>query len=1037
MDIKTILFIFSVILCASPNRLALAEVTSVGGGLGYLVFFDALHREQKVISGLSTTSLCATHPDGSVYLSTAGEKTIVQLNKSGEILREKTIDDKILFLRANTRGQLLVTTPAGVTLYDSNGQILKSMELKNVLAADFLNDSMVVTLSEKDKSLRILQWDKSVIREFTPDNREGFQALAVSPEGFISVWDGSSQIIFNSAFDIIHRIAVPKINEHPAAEISRSLRADFGSMGHLLLISARSPRYALVDTHGNQEIYSSQLVPTCGAFFEDRSYVVAFSKHREQRNHLGKARYHKYFENKPTLTFQSLACVCSMVLVSSIFLSAILRRRSDKSQPNTLASSPSQKSESAHLLTQPSKQERSKWLFLYSLFLVITSGGLSYLTYREVQSIIISHSGASYLQLFLFAGGAAVTLFAFGKSINIKDDYFHLKKCDDDKGNRIVWPLLLSSIITCASCIGIKYFSGEGKDVVALWIASQVFFLMSFIKRKRPLDKMSNTIALLSVIVLLIAIVVRLWKLGEYPHGIHHDHGQFGHSVLTFLYGDWKPFFGPDRQTNTYMRPWTIPTAVFFHILGISQATLRLSNAVWGVALVVGCYLLGTALATRRLGIVFAALASVQHSILVYTRQPYVVESTAPFLFSIYCFVVAIKHGRWASWAWAGAWAGYAMLSIRQCTVFPFVWISLFLTFILFAPKFIWRNRLGIAWLIAGSAIVYLPFVNLSTSHGAAVMIERLRIGCPLLDKNLSLVTDLSIWKSQFGKSFGSVFLYGNSSGWGLTTSGAILGPIGATCFFTGLGILFLTRSLPLLLIGLVPLIVNIAVGSAMLINPPQYYHMFVGIVFVLLPVAVLIERLWTIGLSSRFRAVRFIFSLVTLFSLACFYNENFQELRKSLRLPEAARNLDGPWTHNVNSVIVQHVLRHRDAKFFIVRKSFHSFGASTADFFFYGFHSDVIDLDYDLREYLPLGPMDEPRAVFFVLPERTNDLPLLKKVYPNGILSKLYYGRNPSEVHVLTLRAEDLREAKSISEEPRQYSFSDRFSLQPISHNP
>lgn len=1026
MAIKNLLVPLFIFLTFFNIRIVLAEV-SVGSGPGYLVIFDSQHREERVISGIDESSLCATTPEGDIYLVNAGGRTILRLDGSGQLLGEISINDQIIYLRTNAKGELLVTTPTGVSLYAPSGEKLRTLQLPNVFEADFLNDALVINFKDKERALQVVQWDKQIVRESHLNNLHGVRSLAVSPEGSISVWDGTAQLILRPTFEVVQRILAPEIN--------KNRHTDFGSTGKLLIISADSPKYALLDTAGNKEIFSSQLMPTCGAFLNDGGYFISFVKHKERTNSLGKARYHQYFENKPRLTVSSLAGVCGLVLAASILLSIALRRRTISAQVRSSSASVATNSQRGlePLLTS-SKSDGSKRSFSYSLFVFLGGVAFFVLTYMEIQSIILTTKDASYLKLCIFGWGAALMVLTFGRSIGTKDDYYYLRNSHDDKGNRIVWSLLVLSFLTCISCLTCKYFSGEGKHVVALWIASQVFFLMSLIKPPNIGNRVSSSLACLAGGVLIIAVVLRFWKLGEYPHGIHHDHGQFGHSVLTFLYGDWKPFFAPDRHTNTYMRPWTAPTAAFFYIFGISQATLRLSNAVWGVALVIACYLLGTALATRRLGIVFAALVSVQHSILVYTRQPYVVESTAPFVFSVYCFVRAIRYGRWSAWAWAGAWAGYAMLSIRQCTTFPFIWLSIFLGFLLFAPKLMWRNRVGISLLVVGSAVVYLPFLNFSTSSGAEVMIERLRIESPLIDNNFSLVTDIKVWQSQFGKSFGSIFLLPDKSPWGLSTRGAILGSVGATCFFMGLGLMFLTKSIPVLVLGLLPPIISIAVGSAMLNAPPSYYHMFVGIVFVLLPVAIFIEKIWGIGVAAKSRYLRICLYTVA-FTLTSFvFKENFRELYASLKLPQAAKELDGPWANNSNSVIAQHVLRHRDSKFFIVRKHPYSFSASFADFFFYGFHSNVFDLDYNLMEYLPFAPIEERYGVFFVLPERAEDIALLKRVFPNGAWSKLYYGNTPSVVHVLTVLAADIEKGPNVIPPAQNFRFSDRFEIKRIS---
>ena len=115
------------------------------------------------------------------------------------------------------------------------------------------------------------------------------------------------------------------------------------------------------------------------------------------------------------------------------------------------------------------------------------------------------------------------------------------------------------------------------------------------------------------IVILVLATVLRFYKLGQYPIHLTNDEAALGYNAYSILktgrdehgtlmpiifqsFGDWKPGF------YVYL---TVPSVA---ILGLTEFAVRFPSAFAGVAAVYLVYLLGKKLFDRKLGL-FAALA--------------------------------------------------------------------------------------------------------------------------------------------------------------------------------------------------------------------------------------------------------------------------------------------------------------------------------------------------------------------------------------------------------------------------------------------
>lgn len=1026
-------FLAALLLTATHGH-AQGSVVKVGEGPAALIFYDSSNSVVRRVEGFPRLVDCSLTPQGTILVAQERSPDLLEVDSQGVTVSKRTLPLHPATARASSTGEILVTTHGMVTLIGADGTVKHSVRVDDVTEADFSSGGFLAARAAHSHTLVRMDWAGNILKQSAASKEEpgylsALFSLDSNADGTTLVSEGLTVAFVDQDLTIKKRIDVGKMRNRTMVRLADS--------GQALVLAGPVMRMGILDSTGNLSVFSGLMESTCGVFLKDGGYVLGVIRKQEGSWPLGKSRHQAYIDQPSSFTVDSLAGVLLGCATIASAIVMIARRRFCLRDSRVEQATISEEEERSKTTSDLSSHQPWRLKLLFLLWLAM--GGLaSWAVLHFINRLQVSNFWSSLCWIVCASLVVSVALSALARLIGADKDFseFRGQKVDQAPSGRCLVALLLLSAVALGVSLYMQARVGDTKVSIGLWIAAQILFMGAFTsngRRSRPLDK---TTAILGVVILMVSIVARFWQLGAYPDRVHHDHGLIGMSALLLLSGDWNPFFVVDPLTQTLTRPWLLQMAGIFHLLGADAATLRLSSAVWGVILVLSCYALGSALSSRRLGIIFAAVIAVQHSLLLYTRQPYVTESTAPFVLSIYFIIMGLREGALRSWAWAGLWIAYSMMSIRQCTLFPFIWIALFFGFVAYAPRLLWQRRWGLLVAIGAAVMAYAPFLRNTFSATNQVFVRRLEDQSPLFGPNFSLNPDLSVWASQFGKSFGSLLLFRDSAPWGVSANAPIFVGSGASCFCIGLLYVLLRARNPILMLSTVPIVISITLGSALLVSPPTYYHFFVGITFAALIASVPLERLWSIAAATKAKVVKVLLGAIVFTVLGAFYYESLSLVRSAVARPASARELPGMWAPDIHSALARYVSAHKGARFYLVTSPDPNVGFSSgsAIFYFFGFYSDISDLTYGMEAYLPLRPDDSPKVVFVMLSDRPDDKVALREVYPRGEWSQIFFGGEAVPLDVLTVDKRDMQEAFAAGRRPGSRAGEDIFAIRPVS---
>lgn len=156
---------------------------------------------------------------------------------------------------------------------------------------------------------------------------------------------------------------------------------------------------------------------------------------------------------------------------------------------------------------------------------------------------------------------------------------------------------------------------------------------------------------------LLVALGMRLWRLGDLAPGMHGDEGEAGTQALAILNGNpVSPFLrGWFSQSNVYY--WTL--AIFMRVFGTGLFGLRTFAVFCGVVTVLLVYLLGREMFGPRVAIIASAFMAFQSASLIFSRQEFSNVTVPPLeAATLYFLVRGLRTRRYLDWVLAGYAAG-------------------------------------------------------------------------------------------------------------------------------------------------------------------------------------------------------------------------------------------------------------------------------------------------------------------------------------------------------------------------------------------
>jgi hypothetical protein len=999
-----------------------AEAPPVGGPDSIVIYNEALQPVQR-LANLPPFTTCTKGPGTAFALGSPLLQSLVLVNNSGN--PEKRID---LYgppqrISAHSDGYLVVThrgTAADVSLEGTIRRELGGARIVNAVALPGKQGFVVVRTSGE---VELISWEGKVAARYASDTAGrpvSIKDIAIDGQNSVVALDaGTNELITLDE-------ALRETRRTPLTFAVKDITSIQAGYPLVVALYADKSLIRTVSSDGTSTLYRTDAPITCALGLQNKTIALGTTS--------SNVVYIPYGANAaldtelPALTGTSLFAIICYALIGAFGLVFCVKRWSPRQHRWGPLNPPLSGDVSGGGDPPLTAVRHVSWaLCLFSIFAAIGGLVLSWHSYPELRATGSLNSWGKY---WLGALISATALFLLGRKAALyKGLVAPTVPATFKARGSISWVLVSLSLCSVAVIHYLIPNHMEPAWIISTWIAGQVFILCAFSRPDRRIRWTPGEWA--GVAILLAATVAtRVYKWTECPPNIHFDFGSTAEEAVMILLKDWYPLFEL-RAGQTIGRAWLVQMAGGIWLFGLHEWVIRLPSLVWSVGLTLSCYLLGRQTFSHRFGLIFGGLVIAQHNLLAYSRLPYVTESTAPFIFCLYFLSRGIHTNALRDWAFAGAWAGWSMMTVRTFTTFPAIGAALFLFFCIFHLRAIWRNIANILVMTVSMVVVFSPhyYFYAASEH----LSYRLGGVSPLMP-NYKLSTDLSLWMAQMGAAFGAILRLPDRPPWPSESLDPICMAITGSLFGAGLLFLLAKRRSTATPIALIAMVGSIGLGSGFLTNPPSYYHHFVGIVFVMFIVAVPLECLLQAVGTVRNRALSGIFAvmLVGACGLAV-----YEQVRPFLSFCAFAFDDKGDAAspHNVYSLLSKHLLSHRTNRFVMLADpqkgpEIHHSNCSI----FYGQFSERHEITTPIRNYLPMRPTPQRQAVEFMTLFRIEELEEVKKMYPGGVEATLFFDSGRGKISSYTVGPEQIKSVYENSLSTGALLDKDYYSLRPVS---
>jgi hypothetical protein len=983
-----------------------------------VIVYNAERQPIRRIGTLPPITSCAATPSGQLYLADNRLRTVLIADSNGTALKTFPVYDPVRRIAVDGSGVILVLNDGSVGEFTLDGDFKTFVKGKGVSnAVRHPQDGFVGVLFSGE--IVHFSWKGDVIAKFGSDvagRAVSIVDIAFEDTSTLVALEAQSNevIILDTSLKEARRFPSPFQNK----EVS--------------FIQHMAPFLAAVDTpqkvirffksDGTSSAVSSQSKISCLAPLQNGDFLAAY--YSGDKVYIPHGVYGRYDDLVPALSFD---CVAAVVFYAIAFSSLFVWGW--RWLPLRLGLSRQTRTE---LEVTPSACNRStrRWpRFLLIAIFLASLGGL-YLSYVSHAPLNPQWHWATWQHYWMGGVISSLCFLLLSYRGGLYAGLAPLRvPANALSGNSVSWFLLVLAAVCGVYAYRLNDLGVASKLILFNWFAAQVLFIGAFVSTS-PKVRWSMLEKGQLFVILALGAFSRLYRWTDCPPDIHFDFGAFGDEAVRLLVDTWYPFFDL-RAGQTIGRPWLLQTAAMLWIFGPEDWVIRIPSVVWSVGLILSAYLLGRETISHRFGLIFAILAGAQHSILGYSRLPYVTESTAPFIFCLYFVCRGLNRHSLRDWAIAGVWASWSMMTVRQFTTFPFIGAAILLYCAVVHWRSMWRHSAHLAVMALAIAITFSPFFGFYI--GAQHLGYRLGGVSPLW-RGDSFNPDLAAWISQFTAAFGGILRYPDRAPWPVPTSAPTCMAITGALFGCGLVILIVRCRSLAAPVALLSMSVSIALGSAFLANPPSYYHQFVGIVFVMYLVAVPLEGCFDAASKIKWRIVRWPIAVCCTGLLYLSAKEQVEPLIGGCSAPLNEKGVPKEKI-NLYSVLSKQMIAHRKDRFVSV-----SYGDDVYNFhhanlsLYYGQLSERHDVRTPISSYLPIRPTAKPQGLRFVMIEGfAGELPKIQAVYPVGQLEKFPYNLGLCEMLIYSVSAAD---AQSVYEEAQRSGKvwdSDFFALKPI----
>jgi 4-amino-4-deoxy-L-arabinose transferase-like glycosyltransferase len=1022
------------VMGASPARSSSRPAISVGSGPSTIVEYDFDFKPQKVYVGFRTPTDITPLADGSLLVADEGAQEVVAFDPStGAISYRRRFLSGVLRARPRPLGGLVVTSGDKVLLTDPALNVQREIPVRGVRVAVELPGGHILTASNDDQGwVTELRPDGSILWRSKPRARRdpagkwvseqadqtftSTSSLDVRQDGeiFAADFDAHSLRLLSKDHLVLRAWSIPGLGHFSDTR--------FGPTGELIAVAPETLSLWIERGDGKTRTWTSPgiALPLCVNLSARGTILVGF-QWRPENEQLNATRqlssqhqrppFHRTFPAAVLLGMSAALLVCAALRWRDTETASAPRHLPQVTdvaaiQDRPAAPPPSKPGKSLGVEARAVQIGGALVALVFAVAVawkaVLGSGGVA--PHKMLWFAFASAIGAIALRVLNALLGSSATFSSFSPAPSDGP-------VESRNVRRLAMPvgLALSSLIVCL--LGVLFRPNHPGLAVAAWIAAQIFILAAAFDRPAPRIGHSDrrATALLLGLVLFGAIITRFWEIGQYPDFTHWDQGTYGSAALKVLRGDWSPFFVMEPINRSISRPWIAICAVLLGVFGPHYWVLRLTAAISGVMVVLGTYLLGSSLLNRRAGLVGAFLASINHVLLLYSRQPYVLDPAPFFVLALYCVTLGLRSGRRLPWCLAGVLSGWCLLTYWASTALAVVGAAIFGGFALFYPRWLWRRRMGLLWMLLGAVIVYLPMVpNTIASRNVGTRLQELAV---VSTPDGSVQRNPAVWKNQLQNTFGTILQNGESSGWSVSTEKPVAFGPETVLFGIGLISLLLYRPRAPALVLLPWIAFGFLLGNGFFLNP-SFYHCLGSIPPILLVSAVAVDRL--LALSDPWKpSMRVAPVLSALLVLALIGALHLRALWDVVGRPSSRRANSQPVLRaDLRSIVPLYIREHPNRRYYLIRTST-ELSCAEPSFTFFADDSDISDLTGPLEQTLPVPPTDPPREVaFIVLPGRAAGIDFIHTVYPNARMVELQSTALAKPVQIMIVDADSVRRA-------------------------
>jgi 4-amino-4-deoxy-L-arabinose transferase-like glycosyltransferase len=1021
-------------MAATVVTAADVPTTVVGDGRSMVVEYDEDFAPLRRFVGFEFPSDITPLADGSFLVVDQVAHRIVQITPENTIAWSGEIGRGPQRIRRRPQGGFLLTSVDEIIVVDADYAVVSRREAPMLkIAAPLANGNLLVGWNDR------IGW----LAERTPEGETVWQSKSDGYRDESDTWiDEAQENYFTSlvALDVAadgNILAADFQRNHvrvlsPQYRLIRSLIGPrhmhdlrFGPNGEIVATSPEDYQILVAPEGGRERRIETDLQPFCANLTESGTLLVGYRVLPEDEA-LNRTRLRES-PHVPVPWYQRGLPVPFMGALLAVALALAVRWPEVSGRVRRLRAAPSSPARDStgepDASAQPS--HRTVGRVVGAVLLTIAFGFGCFLAWQEI--LIIEVQGFS-TRSWRFAVGCllgGLSLRALGviagSSASLTSLYPASWSLPARRADRARTGMLVAlSVAGLMVCLAILLQAPANEAIaVACWLAAQLWILAAaFPSIGAPAgERASGSTRIILALILLIAVGTRFWEIGYYPDYIHHDHSMYGYEVVRSQEGNWHPFFS---RVYSICRPWFAPVVALFEIFGNHYWVLRVPSALAGVILTGAAYLLGKALFNERVGVVAALLVCVNQLLLLYSRQSYVLDPAAPFVLALYCTTVGLRRGSRFHMCLAGVLGAWALLGYYVSATYVPVAAAVLFYLVAVYPMVMWRQRTGVLWLVLGGVIVYLPMVV--GSFADSTVLDRADAIVVFLNPDGSIRWDPDLWAHQVGSSFGAIFrFYGNDNAWGVNTRSSMCMSYVSCLFGIGLTYLLTCWRTPATFLLLAWGTLCIFFGSATLPGAPTSYHFLAAVVPILLVSAVAIDR--ALALSDRWPApIRLLPLLAAVGLLSAISYDHLTAFQTAFRRPPDHE--DGTPTYlSIGSITAaRFVGEHPEWRHFLVRTR-RDLSSTSALFRFFGARSDMSDVTTNMREVLPIPPIEPSDAAsFVVLPSRAPARDVIRELYPQAALHELH-SASGGDTWVFVVGANDVRRAYESQQRLRQWT--------------